>query len=64
MQQRGPGSINCEPGWYLSAREQEGEQESTPLLPPAPLGDVCEGTGGWAGPGGCLGQELRERSWV
>ncbi|XP_073206011.1 solute carrier family 38 member 6 isoform X2 [Lepidochelys kempii] len=40
MQQPGPGSINCEPGWYLSAREQEGEQESTPLLlPPAPLGD-------------------------
>ncbi|XP_043373549.1 probable sodium-coupled neutral amino acid transporter 6 isoform X2 [Dermochelys coriacea] len=39
MQQPGPGSINCEPGWYLSVREQEGEQESTPLLPPAPLGD-------------------------
>uniref|UniRef100_A0A8C0HJV2 Amino acid transporter transmembrane domain-containing protein n=1 Tax=Chelonoidis abingdonii TaxID=106734 RepID=A0A8C0HJV2_CHEAB len=33
MQQPGPaGSINREPGWYLSAREQEGEQESAPLL--------------------------------
>ncbi|XP_065259759.1 solute carrier family 38 member 6 [Emys orbicularis] len=39
MQQPGPGSIKCEPGWYLSAREQEEEQESTPLLPPAPLGN-------------------------
>ncbi|XP_044870668.1 probable sodium-coupled neutral amino acid transporter 6 isoform X3 [Mauremys mutica] len=40
MQQPGPaGSINREPGWYLSAREQEGEQESAPLLPPAPLGN-------------------------
>ncbi|KAM7164823.1 solute carrier family 38 member 6 isoform 2-T2 [Macrochelys suwanniensis] len=39
MQQPAPGSINCQPGWYLSAREPEGEQESTPLLPPAPLGN-------------------------
>ncbi|XP_074852413.1 solute carrier family 38 member 6 isoform X2 [Carettochelys insculpta] len=38
MQQPGVGSPNCGRGWYLSAREQGEEQESAPLLPPAPPG--------------------------
>ncbi|XP_075782474.1 solute carrier family 38 member 6 isoform X2 [Pelodiscus sinensis] len=39
MQQPEAGSINCGRGWYLSARQPDGEQEeAAPLLPPAPPG--------------------------